>query len=478
MEQNSTEKTYSLENILEKHIDNERDKDEVYRILYGGKLKAMDWVIHHPLSGLNHLANLSVVNNFELAGYYIHAKEEQTRTPRIVRVGVIQNSIKEATDRPVYIQMTAIHDRIGLILDAAGQAGVNIVCLQEAWTMPFAFCTRERLPWTGFAESAEEGMTTKFLQAYAKRYKMVIISPILERDEVGLDVIWNTAVVIDHNGKYLGKSRKNHIPRVGDFNESTYYMESQLGHPVFDTAYGRIAVNICYGRHHPLNWLMYKINGAEIVFNPSATVAGLSEHLWPIEARNAAIANSYYVCAINRVGVERFPNEFTSGDGQPAHKEFGHFYGSSYITAPDGRRTPGLSRIYDGLLIAEIDLNLCRQASDSYGFQMTARLDMYAEKLTKAIEPNYHQQIIRADGVVRFEGSNTPSTSALPTGDPMSFEARTDSLPRLHSDSSQDDRDILEPRLVRPRPRGRIRQTARKCLTMPVRMMPIRKKKN
>lgn len=76
---------------------------------------------------------------------------------------------------------------------------------------------------------------------------------------------------------------QNHIPRVGDFNESTYYMEGNTGHPVFETAYGKIAVNICYGRHHPLNWLAFGLNGAEIVFNPSATVGELSEPMWPIE---------------------------------------------------------------------------------------------------------------------------------------------------------------------------------------------------
>lgn len=112
---------------------------------------------------------------------------------------------------------------------------------------------------------------------------------------------------------------QNHIPRVGDFNESTYYMEGNTGHPVFDTAYGRIAVNICYGRHHPMNWQAFGMNGAEIVFNPSATVGALSEPLWGIEARNAAIANSFYTAGINRVGTEVFPNDFTSGDGAAAH---------------------------------------------------------------------------------------------------------------------------------------------------------------
>ncbi|XP_008468259.1 beta-ureidopropionase-like [Diaphorina citri] len=226
------------------------------------------------------------------------------------------------------------------------------------------------------------------------KYNMVIVSPILERDDV-TDIIWNTAVVINNHGRVMGKHRKNHIPRVGDFNESTYYFEGNTGHPVFETEFGRIAINICYGRHHPLNWLMFGLNGAEIVFNPSATITGLSEPLWGIEARNAAIANGYFTCAINRVGSETFPNQFTSGDGKPAHTQFGHFYGSSYITAPNGTRTPGLSRIKDGLLVAELDLNLNRQVKDVWGFQMTQRLPMYAESLTQASQLSFEPQRIK-----------------------------------------------------------------------------------
>lgn len=138
--------------------------------------------------------------------------------------------------------------------------------------MPFAFCTREKHPWCEFAEDAETGPSTVLMKKLAQTHNMVIVSPILERDPNHGDTIWNTAVVISNDGKYLGKHRKNHIPRVGAFNESTYYMEGNTGHPVFDTAFGKIAINICYGRHHPQNWMMFGINGAEIVFNPSATV--------------------------------------------------------------------------------------------------------------------------------------------------------------------------------------------------------------
>lgn len=238
----------------------------------------------------------------------------------------------------------------------AADCQVNVVCLQEAWSKyryslkifkfnfwnsSYAICLlhprtnalvwirRIGRIWPDHKVFAKRKVLVIVLVSsdyefliiqLAVTYNMLIISPILERDEQHGEVLWNTAVVISNTGKLLGKSRKNHIPRVGDFNEvcefyfriwmieslrlqSTYYMESTLGHPVFETQFGKIAINICYGRHHPQNWLMYGVNGAELVFNPSATVGELSEPLWGIEARNAAIANSYYTFAINRVGT-------------------------------------------------------------------------------------------------------------------------------------------------------------------------------
>ena len=160
--------------------------------------------------------------------------------------------------------------------------GVNVLGLQEAWPMPFAFCTREKSPWLEFAEDAIDGPSVKFCCDYAKKHNMVIVCPILERDsvrppsrspscssgakeacscasthahthvpppfpslyhvcgQVNQDTIWNTAVVVSNSGDVLGKHRKNHIPRVGDFNESTYYMEGNDGHPVFQTAVWRL----------------------------------------------------------------------------------------------------------------------------------------------------------------------------------------------------------------------------------------------
>jgi len=281
------EEIENIDDILTEYIPAEK-LSEVKRLLYGynaGKL-----VEEVPIP--SQVQEMAKKFNFDVKNFRFKAAPEQLRAPRIVKMGLVQNGIVKSTGDSVQEQYQAIQDRVEILIDAAGEMGVNVLCLQEAWHMPFAFCTREKAPWCEFAQEAENSPTTKFLQRMAKKYNMVIVSPILERDVEHGNVLWNTAVVIGNNGNYIGKSRKNHIPRVGDFNESTYYMEGNLGHPVFETAFGKIAINICYGRHHPLNWMAYGLNGAEIVFNPSATVGALSEPMWSIEARNASIANS------------------------------------------------------------------------------------------------------------------------------------------------------------------------------------------
>uniref|UniRef100_A0A7R9V6E3 Beta-ureidopropionase n=1 Tax=Chlamydomonas euryale TaxID=1486919 RepID=A0A7R9V6E3_9CHLO len=379
----------SVEDILEEYLPKEQ-LAQVKRVLYGhncgGPVEAMEL----PSGAVAAAA----AGGFDLKGFQFKAAMEQMRPPRVVRVGLIQNASVAPTTAPYAEQAQAIRVRVGELMDAAGQAGVNIVCLQEAYHMPFAFCTREK-QWCEFAESAESGESVRQCQAAARKWGMVVVCPILERDAAHGDVVWNTAVVIGNNGNVIGKHRKNHIPRVGDFNESTYYMEGNTGHPVFDTVFGKLAVNICYGRHIPLNWQAFAMNGAEIIFNPAATVGELSEPLWGQEARTAAIANSVFACGINRVGTETFPNEFTSGDGKPAHKSFGHFYGSSYVAAPDGSRTPGLARQKDGLMVAQLDLNLCRQTKDKWGFQMTARYEMYADFFARYVKPDFTPQVVR-----------------------------------------------------------------------------------
>ncbi|CAG5059329.1 unnamed protein product [Parnassius apollo] len=310
--------------------------------------------------------------NLEVAAYTFPALNEEVRKPRVVKLGLVQHSIVLSTSESILDQKKSIFNKVENIINVAASEGVQILCLQETWLMPFFLCTGEKDRWSEFAESAENGASTKLLKQLAKKHSMVIISPILEKDNNG--VWWNTAVVIDEKGNYMGKHRKNHLPSVGSFSETAYYATGNTGHPVFDTKYGKIAINICYGRHHALNWLMFALNGAEIVFNPSATISEFGESFWGIEARTAAVANGYFTCSVNRVGTE----EFEKKDGKKVSRRY---YGSSYVTAPNGCRTPGLSKVKDGLLIAEVDLNLCRQVKDYWGFQMTARLEMYAREM-------------------------------------------------------------------------------------------------
>ena len=297
---------HSVEETLEKHIP-PTELEEVKRVLYGLNQGELVQTLKVPAKA----QKIADEYDFDVSISKFNAADEGEREPRSVRFGVTQNSMHLPTDAPIQDQIQSLWDIHENFVKAAAAAGTNVLCFQEAWTMPFAFCTREKLPWINFAECAETGPTTKFLQKLARQHNMVLVSPILERDEKHGGTIWNTAVVIGNNGNIIGKHRKNHIPRVGDFNESTYYMEGNTGHPVFDTAFGKIAVNICYGRHHPLNWMGFGLNCAEIVFNPSATVGALSEPMWGIEGRNAAIANTYFVAGNNRVGTETFPHEFT-----------------------------------------------------------------------------------------------------------------------------------------------------------------------
>lgn len=378
----------SLQHLLKENLKPHHFQ-EVNRLLTGLNCGKVLETIALPESA----TALSMEHGFDLQAFCFHADKEVLREPRVVRVGLIQNSIVLPTTAHFIDQKKAIFEKVKPIVDAAGSSGVNILCLQEFWMMPFGFSTREK-KWCEFAEPVD-GESTEFLRSFALKYNMVIISPILERDMNHGEIIWNTAVVIGNHGNIIGIHRKNHVTRVGDFTESTYYMEGNTGHPVFETEFGKIAINICYGRHHPLNCLTFGLNGAEIVFNPCATVGGLTEAMWPIEARYAAITNSYFVAAINRVGTEIFPNPFTSGDGKPAHTDLGYFYGSSYVSAPDASCTPSLSRNSDGLLITDMDLNLCRQFKDKWCFRMTARYELYAETLAKYVKPDFEPQVIR-----------------------------------------------------------------------------------
>jgi len=278
-----------------------------------------------------------------------------------VTVGLTQVGLKGSTDdspEQIREQMLAAHIEL---IESAGRQGVQMLCFQEVFTQPY-FCPSQDSKWYAAAESIPDGHTTQLMCEYARKHRMVIVVPIYEETVTG--VYYNTAAVIDADGTYLGKYRKTHIPQVAGFWEKFFFKPGASNWPVFNTAYGKIGVYICYDRHFPEGWRALALRGAEIIFNPSATVAGVSEYLWKLEQPAAAAANGVFIGAVNRVGTE-----------EPW--SIGEFYGQSYVVNPRGDIEAIASRDQDELLVHEIDLDMIRTVRDGWQFLRDRRPEVY-----------------------------------------------------------------------------------------------------
>jgi beta-ureidopropionase len=283
---------------------------------------------------------------------------------QIVKCGLIQASNACDTSEKLETIRKANLEKHMVLINRAGEAGVQILCMQEIFTGPY-FCAEQTPRWYDATEYIPDGPTTRLMQETAKKYQMVIIVPLYEVESAG--VYYNTAAVIDADGTYLGKYRKSHIPQVAPgFWEKYYFKPGNLGYPVFQTRYAKVGVYICYDRHFPEGARVLGLNGAEIVFNPSATVAGLSEYLWKLEQPAHAVANGYFVGAINRVGIE-------------APWNIGEFYGQSYFCDPRGQMLAVASRDQDELVIADLDLDVIRQVRNTWQFFRDRRPETYTE---------------------------------------------------------------------------------------------------
>ena len=284
---------------------------------------------------------------------------------RKITCGLIQasNPLFTIDDLPEKIKSDAIEKHLSLIEQAAAK-GVRILCLQELFYGPY-FPAEQNPKWYELTEKIPEGPTTKLMQELARKHGIVMVVPIYENVMAG--VYYNTAAVIDADGKFLGKYRKNHIPHVHPgFWEKFYFKPGNLGYPVFQTHYGTVGVYICYDRHFPEGARILGMNGAEIVFNPSATVAGLSEYLWELEQPAHAVANGYFVGAINRVGREMPWN-------------IGEFYGKSYFCDPRGRIVAQAKRDVDEVVVAEIDFDMILEVRNVWQFYRDRRPETYGD---------------------------------------------------------------------------------------------------
>ncbi|MEU6658223.1 nitrilase-related carbon-nitrogen hydrolase [Streptomyces sp. NPDC046821] len=243
----------------------------------------------------------------------------------------------------------------------AARQGAQVIGFQEVFNAPY-FCQVQEAEHYRWAEPVPDGPTVTRMQALARETGMVIVVPVFEVEQSGF--YFNTAAVIDADGTYLGKYRKHHIPQVKGFWEKFYFKPGNLGWPVFETAVGRVGVYICYDRHFPEGWRQLGLNGAQLVYNPSATSRGLSAYLWQLEQPAAAVANEYFIAAINRVGVEEY------GDND--------FYGTSYFVDPRGQAVGDTaSDKEEQLLVRDLDFDLIDEVRQQWAFYRDRRPDAY-----------------------------------------------------------------------------------------------------
>jgi beta-ureidopropionase len=284
---------------------------------------------------------------------------------RVVRCGLIQASNVKSPESAslAEIRDAMIEKHLVMIADAAAK-GVQILCLQELFYGPY-FAAEQDPKWYAFTERVPDGPTVKLMQEQAKKHGMAMVIPVYEEEATG--VYYNTAAVLDADGTFLGKYRKNHIPHcLPGFWEKFYFKPGNLGYPVFKTRFATIGVYICYDRHFPEGGRALGLHGAEIVFIPSATTSGHSDNLWNIEQTSMAIANGYFVGTNNRVGRE-------------APWNIGEFYGSSYFCDPYGKILSQGSRDQDELVTADLDLDLIQKVRAHWQFYRDRRPETYAD---------------------------------------------------------------------------------------------------
>ncbi|HEX2154385.1 MAG TPA: nitrilase-related carbon-nitrogen hydrolase [Acidimicrobiia bacterium] len=245
--------------------------------------------------------------------------------------------------------------------EQAAADGARVMCFQEIFNTPY-FCQVQENEHFDSAEPIPDGPTMQRMIQLAKDTEMVLVVPMFEKADEGF--YYNTAAVIDADGQYLGKYRKTHIPHVSGFWEKFYFRPGNLGYPIFDTKVGRIGVYICYDRHFPEGWRALGLAGAKIVFNPSATSRGLSMYLWNLEQPASAVANEYFIGAINRIGKEPY------GDND--------FYGSSYFVDPRGQVVgESASDTDEELVVRDLDLDMIDEVRKTWAFYRDRRPDAY-----------------------------------------------------------------------------------------------------
>ncbi|MGE0503449.1 MAG: nitrilase-related carbon-nitrogen hydrolase [Rhizobiaceae bacterium] len=277
-----------------------------------------------------------------------------------IKCGLVQLGLKKETTAEIPIIRGAMLDAHEAYVERAASQGVQVICFQEVFNQPY-FCPSRDSRWFAAAERVPDGPTIERCRDWAKRHGMVIVAPVYEEEAPG--VYYNTAAVIDADGRYLGKYRKTHIPDLAAWPEKFFFKPGNLGFPVFQTAFGRIGIYICYDRHFPEGYRALALGGAEIVFTPSAT-GPHSRHIWELEVKASAVANGIFIGALNRVGLE-----------EPWR--VAQFFGQSFFSGPRGEII-AQGGGDDELVVADLDTSLLREVRNEWQFFRDRRPDLYS----------------------------------------------------------------------------------------------------
>ncbi len=254
------------------------------------------------------------------------------------------------------------------LVEKAVQKGAKIICLEELYRTPY-FPQYSNLSKNLFSETIP-GESTEVFSKIAKEHKVVIIVPVYEKikNKKGKWIYYNSAAVIDENGKLLPAYRKIHIPQDPGFYEKNYFKDGDAEYKIYRTKYATFAVLICYDQWFPEAARAVRLHGAEIIFYPTAlgNIVGYNEEgdwheAWEVSQRAHAVANSLYVMAVNRVGVE----------GKMS------FFGQSFLSDPFGKVIKRASSNKDEILISRIDLERNKFYAEGWGFLRNRRPDTY-----------------------------------------------------------------------------------------------------
>jgi N-carbamoylputrescine amidase len=290
--------------------------------------------------------------------------------PKIVKLGLLQHAC--VADPKVNLKKTLS------LVDQAAKKGAQIICTQEMVTSQY-FCQSEEHRFFDLAEPIP-GPSTLAFQKAAKKHGVVIIASLFEKRASGL--YHNTAAIIDADGKLLGIYRKMHIPDDPLFYEKFYFTPGDTGFKAWDTKFGKIGVLICWDQWYPEAARLTAMQGAEILFYPTAigwhpkekAEYGVNQHgAWETIQRSHAVANGCYVAAINRIGHEIIDG--VGGDGL-------EFWGQTFVAGTSGQILAKASVDKEEVLIVPVEMSKVDVTRTHWPFLRDRRIDAYGN-LTK-----------------------------------------------------------------------------------------------